>query len=614
MVRNVAFIVAVAGASLFLLVGSPDKTEAPVSSVDETPVTVEAQQNSESDKSTDSKDDRTTAVISSPRAVASTTTPSQQKSIESSSPAPEESASFAKEKIEGDDVVSDGKRYPLRTYKTMVLPNDPNANQWWVGATNMEQTWEVPRGSNETLLAIIDTGFALKHEEFQDRWYANTAETGSTLEQNPSKYNCSDRGLTLDKSCNMIDDDGDGIVDNETGATTKENPSQLNCTDQGLTTLDKSCNMIDDDSNGLVDDHRGWDFMNWDNSVQAGEINSGGSGTTHGTLVAGVAAATGNNSKGIAGVDWETKILPIQALDDDSYGHTVSVGRSIRYAASQGADVISLSLGTPYHDQFVRNAVRDAIAAGSIVVAASGNDGCECIVYPANYPEAIAVGALNSSMEPAWFSSWGSNLDIMAPGVSLATTTWSVSNPTSAYDSASGTSLATPVVSGMLTRMLSHQPDASPLQMIAALTENTNRLTISSTTARTNTLGYGALDSHKATQRLLTPYNPTQLYALSTVSNGTLLTPESPAEINKPLRTYQCQLGKTGSTPIYDLTKQSLRLFTASPAEKQRALELGYTTSTLSHSCVQLPHDQPLHIRSLSILREFKNLNDKLFN
>lgn len=612
--RRLTFIAVTAGLALAFFSSSP-MTEAPVSPVADEPAVAQIQITPDNDSAEDGSAQRTDSPAAS--STGSTLTAahgSESHAAEPPKPATEnERPSFAQETIHEGTVVSGGKKYPLRTYRTTALPNDPYADEWWVSAINLDKTWDIPRGSNDTLLAVVDTGFALNHEEFQDRWYANPGESGTTLNENPSKYNCTGRGLPLDKSCNLIDDDGDGTVDNESGSTERENPSQLNCTDQSRT-LDKNCNLVDDDNNGLVDDHKGWDFINWDRSVQAGEVNPAGDGTQHGSLVAGVAAATGNNGKGIAGVDWGTKILPVQALDDDSYGHTVSVGRAIRYAVSQGADVISLSLGTPYHDEFVRNAIREATAAGSIIVAASGNDGCECILYPANYPEVVAVGALNTNLTPASFSNWGNNLDVMAPGVSLRTTSWSAANPTNAYGYASGTSLATPVVSGMLTRMLSHQPDASPLQMIAALTENTNRLTISGTTAKTKTLGFGGLDSHKVTQRLLTPFNPAQLYVLSAVSNGTRLTPDKPAEVNKPFRPYQCEPGKTGTTPIYDLAKQNSRLFTASASERQRALELGYTSSMLSYSCVQLPHDRPLYMRSLSILREFKNLDDKLLN
>ena len=241
-------------------------------------------------------------------------------------------------------ITESGEVFPLRTYKTLTV-NDPSGNQWWTSGTGLNTAWSIGSGSYQTVVAVIDTGFGLKHEEFTNRWATNENEQGVTFNQMPSNLNCSDRVLPLDKSCNLIDDNFDGIVDNETGSTTKENPSKLNCTDLGIE-LDKSCNLIDDDSNGYIDDVTGWDFANYDANVQAGEINPDGEGTSHGTEVTGILAATGNNNKGIAGIDWSTKILPIQAIDDDSYGNTLTVARAIYYATNRGADIISLSLGT----------------------------------------------------------------------------------------------------------------------------------------------------------------------------------------------------------------------------------------------------------------------------
>ncbi|MGH8463015.1 MAG: S8 family serine peptidase, partial [Pseudomonas sp.] len=246
--------------------------------------------------------------------------------------------------IENKYLEVDGVEYPLRTYELLLTPNDPLPNTSMVTNARLSQAWDTPAGDHQTVLAVIDTGFALAHEEFSGRWYVSPGESGSASSESTSSLNCTARGLPLSASCNLIDEDADGVVDNEDGGAFYQNPSRLNCTDQAKP-LDKSCNRLDDDGNGYVDDTTGWDFANYDNLPQAGELNPAGVGTTHGTRVAAIAAATGNNAKGIAGVDWRTKILPIQALDDDSYGDTLGVGRAIRYAAAQGADVISLSLG-----------------------------------------------------------------------------------------------------------------------------------------------------------------------------------------------------------------------------------------------------------------------------
>lgn len=504
-------------------------------------------------------------------------------------------------------VTIDNKLYPLRTYKPLLVPNDPSASQWWVSNAKLDQTWDIPPGSHQTLLAVIDTGFGLKHEEFADRWYINPGESGAAASEQPSARNCADRGLTLDASCNLIDDDSDGTVDNEIGAVTYQNPSRLNCSDQAKP-LAKDCNRVDDDGNGYVDDVTGWDFANNDNAPQAGELNPAGSGTTHGTRVAGIAAATGNNGKGLAGVDWQTKILPIQALDDDSYGDTRGVGRAIYYAAARGADVISLSLGSELPDEYVREAIRAATAAGSVVVAASGNDGCDCIAYPANYPEVVAVGALHTDSQPASFSSYGSGLDILAPGTQMTTANWTSSNPTSAYSSGvNGTSFAAPLVSGLLTRILSLRPNATPLQLIAALTENTNRLTLAAGTAHSSQLGYGTADGFKATSRMTTARTAVQSYGLSPASLGNRLSPAQPAEVAGNYIVQLCEPGALGTTPLYELTKSGSQFFSISPTEVWLAGRAGYQSQFFARICLQQPHDRPDTIRNIQLYKEFRH-------
>jgi hypothetical protein len=492
-----------------------------------------------------------------------------------------------------------------------MTPNDPLASQWWVTNMNLDDMWDIPAGGEQTVLAIIDTGFALNHEEFQNRWFINPGESGAASSEAPSVLNCTDRSLPLSASCNLIDDNSDSIVDNETGTVYYQNPSKLNCTALSLP-LTKNCNNIDDDSNGYVDDITGWDFINYDSSVQAGQLNPAGNGTRHGTIVTGAAAATGNNSKGIAGVNWQTKILPIQALDDDAYGDTLSVSRSISYAADMGVDVISLSLGSDYPDDLVRDAVQYAIAKGIIVVAAAGNDGCDCMLYPANYPEVVAVGALNTNNTPASFSSWGTNLDILAPGVSIDSATWSAGNPTSdyAYDTA-GTSLATPLVSGLVARLASQQPQATPIQLMAALAENTNRLTLNASTPRSNTLGFGTADAYKANNRMYQPLELDQSYMFKPVNKGLFPIFSVSEEVNS-YPAVACPSNTVGTTPMFALTSASLNFFTISYVENYKAQQSGYSSSLFAYACMQQPHDIIQTSRYIDVFHEFKNTYAKL--
>lgn len=505
-------------------------------------------------------------------------------------------------------VMINNKEYPLRTYKTLFMPNDPGASQWWVTNSKLDQAWDIARGGQETVLAIIDTGFALSHEEFNGRWYTSNGESGPAASEQASKLNCTDRGLTLTAACNLIDENSDEIVDNETGYAAYENPSRLNCTAQGKALL-KSCNRIDDDANGYVDDVTGWDFSNTDNAPLAGELNPTGAGTTHGTMVAGVAAATGNNAKGVAGADWGTKILPLQALDDDSYGNTLGVGRAIYYAIGQGVDVINLSLGSELPDSYVEEAVRAATAAGIVVVAAAGNDGCDCMLYPANYPEVVAVGALNASSQRASFSSWGENLDIMAPGTAITSATWTSSNATSGYSSSlSGTSFSSPLVAGMMTRLLSQRPSSTPLQLTAAVTESTNRLSLSTDSAHSSQFGFGTLDAYKASARMATTRSSVQVHGLAPVSRGAQLYTSSPAEVSGNYLVYQCESGSVGTTAVYEMTRAGSIFFTVSKAEAAHARDAGYSSSIFTYACLQQPHDSPQAVRTVDLYNDFRNL------
>ncbi|MGI9027554.1 MAG: S8 family serine peptidase, partial [Candidatus Saccharimonadales bacterium] len=424
--------------------------------------------------------------------------------------------------------------FPLRTYKPLAATNDPLSDQWWTKKTGLDQVWDAKPGVYQTTVAVIDTGIALTHEEFAGRWAVNANEQGSTTVENPSQQNCTDKKLALDKSCNLIDDDYDGIVDNETGITTKQNPSRLNCTEQGLV-LDKSCNLIDDDGNGYVDDVRGWDFINNDNSVQAGEVNPDGTGTKHATQMAGILAASGNNARGIAGVNWATKILPIQAIDDDEYGNTLSVARAIRYAADRNVDVINLSFGGSEEDSYLREAIQYALDKGSVVVAASGNDGCDCISYPARYPEVISVGAESSAGGPASSSSYGNELDVVAPGYSMNTSSWSKTNQSQQYAIAvAGTSLAASYVSGLLSHGKSYQPDASWAELINAMQAKTDHPGLDATLPFSPKIGSGYVRANSFIQRLQTPDTPVMRYYFAPFTAGHTLDSN---------QIYQCEDG-----------------------------------------------------------------------
>lgn len=494
-----------------------------------------------------------------------------------------------------------GITYPLRTYKALSVdtPNDPYANQWWTTNIGLDTAWTVDPGTTQTTVAVIDTGFALNHEEFVNRWSINAGEQGPTTQQAASKLNCSDRSMPLNQSCNLIDDDLDGIVDNETGATTFENISQLNCSDQGLS-IDKSCNLVDDDKNGYSDDVTGWDFINYDRSVQAGETNEYGSGTDHATKVSGVLAANGSNSKGIAGVNLYTKILPLQAIDDDSYGNSISVAEAIYYAVGRNVDVINLSLGSDESDDYTRQAIQYAIDSGVIVVAASGNDGCNCMIYPANYPEVIAVGSYNSTGSYSSFSSYGNNLDIIAPGEDIRTATWTRTNQISSYSSSvSGTSFSAPIVSGLLALARSYQPAASWGELTNALLSTSYHDGLSPTNPWGQRIGSGFVRANNLIVRAATPTNTEMRYFFG------------PAQIATTLgsnRSYDCETTDFPTALMYRIVISNQVFYTIDTLAYVRAIDAGYQTKNIGRTCVGLPSDILTVSRYINLPREIDNI------
>ena len=232
------------------------------------------------------------------------------------------------------------------------------------------------------------------------------------------------------------------------------NPGETGTDAQGH---DKATNGVDDDHDGFVDDWRGWDFVDSDNTPQ--------DGNGHGTHVAGIIAARRDNALGIAGVAPSAEVLPIRVLDNSGSGTSANVANAFAYAGALGIPVVNASLGASGFSK----AEEDAIAAHpkTLYVVAAGNGGSDSIgdnddvagsgFWPCVLPEAniVCVGATDSSDNAATFSNFGAtSVDLFAPGVNIAST-WTNDPSTGAarYYYASGTSMATPMVSGTLALM-----------------------------------------------------------------------------------------------------------------------------------------------------------------
>jgi subtilisin family serine protease len=224
-------------------------------------------------------------------------------------------------------------------------------------------------------------------------------------------------------------------------------------------------NGLDDDGNGYVDDIRGYDFGSQGGDSDPSDENG------HGTHVAGIIAATGNNALGVIGVAWQTNIIPVKCLDGEGNGYISYLVNALDYVSvlkDQGYPiaVVNMSLGTDQESDALTRAVERAAARGILLVAAAGNNygrnNDQLGSYPANTDSSnvIAVTATNASGVLAPFSNYGPRtVDISAPGSDILSTV-PVALRGVRYDYIDGTSMAAPHVSGVAALVAAVNPAA----------------------------------------------------------------------------------------------------------------------------------------------------------
>jgi serine protease len=366
-------------------------------------------------------------------------------------------------------------------YTPELIPNDPRwADMWHLHYTagtsegvNMAPAWDISTGSASTVVAVIDTGI-LPHSDLAGKTMPGydfitsipTANDGNGRDPDPS-------------------DPGDWITSDES--------NQVGGYFYGCLVTDSS----------------------W-----------------HGTHVAGTIGAATNNGVGIAGVNWHAKILPVRVLGKCG-GYTSDIIDGMRWSAglpvgggipnnTNPAKVLNLSLGAKGACSTAQQqAVNEIVAAGSIIVAAAGNDNANVANYnPANCQNVIAVAATNRTGNKANYSNFGSLIKISAPGGEthsvitngvLSTLDSGTQGPTNSntYASYPGTSMATPHIAGVVSLIVGLRPDYTHSQVLALL-QSTARPFPAGSTCNTSNCGAGIVDAYHALSALT--FVPTVIY------------------------------------------------------------------------------------------------------
>ncbi len=371
-------------------------------------------------------------------------------------------------------------------------------------------------GKMTTVVGVIDTGVDYTHPDLYRNIWLNQGEISSTLKL----------GLT--------DTDTDGVItfrdlNSSANASYVTDINTNGYIDAGDLLKDaRWADGIDQDGDALRDDLIGWDFINNDNDP----YDDNG----HGTHVSGVIGAMGGNGAGVVGVNWDVQIVAMKFLSASGAGSVSGAVQAINYftaesklaPASENFVATNNSWGGGGYSQALSNAVTEAAKADILFIAAAGNSSVNtdtAASYPANlsttvgagYDAVVSVASLTNAGGLSSFSNYGAaTVDLAAPGSSIYSTL-----PGGAYGTMSGTSMATPFVTGAVALYASANPNATAGDIKTALLANTN------STASLNgvTLTGGRLDIGN----LLTPnMQPVDIVGgASTAANLGTTTPQS---------------------------------------------------------------------------------------
>lgn len=321
-------------------------------------------------------------------------------------------------------------------------PSDPRrAEQWALDIVHAPEAWNISLGSERVIVAVIDTGIHTSHEDLRDNLWVNEDEIAG--------------------------------------------------------------NNKDDDGNGFADDVNGWDFHANDKDPMD-ETSSANPG--HGTHCAGIIGAACGNGYGVCGISPTVSLMALRFLGSDGSGDLFAATKAIDYAASNGAHVISASWGAAISEsqaQPITDAIKKAEEKGVIFVAAAGNEGRSndsTAIFPANAgtPNMISVAASDSGdAKPSW-SNYGRKVDIAAPGEEILSTI------PGDYQKLSGTSMAAPLVAGIVALIKSIDVDVSGA-VVRSILQSTGKDVSIDTASNRRVLAYEALHAVQNKQLTVVP-------------------------------------------------------------------------------------------------------------
>jgi hypothetical protein len=363
------------------------------------------------------------------------------------------------------------------------LPNDPGFFEqlWPASMIDLPRAWAITTGSPNVIVASVDMGIRFDHQDIA----ANLTNDGYDF---VSQLSISDTTEVLCEggSFTTIDGDGDGPDADPT------DPDDLILVGSGI---------VDADGD---DDHGCWVHN------QLGD---------HGLWTAGIIGSVGNEGSGIAGVNWSVKIRPIRVLGITGQGSNFDIAQGVLYAAGlpaigkdtvlvqapSRAAIINMSLGGGFPSITLGNAVAAASAAGSLIVASAGNDGLDFPVFPAAFPNVMAVASVGMDGALATYSNAGTFISIAAPGGDFRLDDnggggvigpgWNFETSQPTFLFGYGTSASAPFVSGIAALLLAQSPGLTAAQLRSRIEQFATRPAGST---RSDGLGWGIVNAYNA--------------------------------------------------------------------------------------------------------------------